>query len=624
MTYVFKGSLCGLICQECSESLSGMEVLLYLPWRQDRLLATAVAAAKETFHVVGKEEAESRKGLLLATAQTDENGNFEFKLDEKYRESAFDIDFSCGNVPRTPPKPPRDEPIQFHLTTVLPQWRIDREQENYFFRWDHCIAEKWWCFIRGYYFDAWVICGYLRACDTGAAIPNARVTAWDADFLTDDNLGSAVTDASGRYRIDYTSIQFKQTFLSPWINVETDPGLPLTFQSGPDVYFKAEIGGVEILGETSADNRKNVGYCLCVNLCAKTDITPPQPTPIPAFLRVGGYDYDTQVRSHVGENGLTTGNYAFFSSLRLNGILAQRLSGVALEYCFEYTKQYNGTGQPINWTRVLADKIDQTNIGYVEKATLMPADASHPSPWYHYDYTDCIVSPVPVPGSIQVPIAADGWILVPQQNDNPLNPAGVGMFVANGNQINLNSVKLDAFAPVNLSGLVAGNSATSTGQPLVADEVLAVRMLVRQQGNNATITEAGRCTRLAIDNTLYNGMSHHPEWGPWGGSNEYGVCMVDIQQLQVAGCAKIANQVDVLFSCAHPNLGAASLSLTGPTGTIPLPLPAVTPDMFGTVTHTFAAADPLCAYLVTLSATYLLTTGDSNLSTVQDQIAFCR
>jgi len=119
-------------------------------------------------------------------------------------------------------------------------------------------------------------------------------------------------------------------------------------------------------------------------------------------------------------------------------------------------------------------------------------------------------------------------------------------------------------------------------------------------------------------------MSHHPEWGPWGGSNEYGVCMVDIQQLQVAGCAKITNQVDVLFSCAHPNLGSASLSLTGPIGTIPLPVPAVTPDMFGTVTHTFAAADPLCAYLVTLSATYLLTTGDSNLSTVQDQIAFCR
>src|SRR6185436_14042747 len=178
----------------------------------------------------------------------------------------------------------------------------------------------------------------------------------------------------------------------------------------------------------------------------------------------------------------------------------------------------------------------------------------------------------------------------------------------------------------NLAGLVAGNSSTSTGQPLGNDKIVALRMLVRQQGNNATITEAGRCTRTAINNTLYDGMNHHPEWGPKPIVSERGVGMVDIAQLQGAGCTKITSQVDVLYTCAHPNLGAVTVSLTGPMGTIALPVPApLNPDdSFGTITHLFAPADPLCAYLVTLSTTYLLTTGDSNLLPVPDQIAFCR
>ena len=154
------------------------------------------------------------------------------------------------------------------------------------------------------------------------------------------------------------------------------------------------------------------------------------------------------------------------------------------------------------------------------------------------------------------------WL--PQQNDNPLNSAGVGLFVSNGNQITVDSAKLDTFPPIDLTGLVAGNSSTSTGKPLGSDKVVALRMLVRQQGNNATVTEAGRCSRMAIDNTFYNGMNHHPEWGPKPITSEYGVCMVDILQLQMAGCTKITSQVDVLFTCAHPNLGAVSASLTGP------------------------------------------------------------
>lgn len=624
MSYIFKGSLGGYLCEECKEPLSGMQVLLYLPYNTETVLQNTVASTKDTFYLVSKEEAEKRSSLLIATAQTDENGNFSFTIDDKYSQTAFDIDFVCGTVPRNPPVPPRKEPLQFHLTTVYPQWRAGKEEGTFYFQWQYCIDAKWWCYIRGHYFDAWVICGYVRACQTGAAIPNASVTAWDADFFTDDNLGTAITDANGHFRIDYRSIQFKQTFLSPIINVETDVTNLFAFNSGPDVYFKVVLSGVTIINETKADRRNNVGYCLCVDLCADVNIPVQTPTPVPAFLQIGGINYTTGVQSNVGGSGLTNSNYAFYNSLRLNGILAQTFGGQPMEYCFEYTKQYDVSGFPINWIRVNGGQIEGTDIGYVEKATLMPPDGSHPTSWYQYNNRNCIVNGATTATAIGVPVAPDGWILVPQQSDNPLNPAGVGLFVANGNQIELNSTTLDAFPAIDLTGLVAGTSSTSTGKALANDEVFALRMLVREQGNNATITEAGRCTRTAIDNTLYNGMKHHPEWGPWGPTTESGVCMVDIQQLQMAGCSKITTQVDVLFTCAHPNLGSIGASLTGPSGTIALPTPAVTADTFGTITHIFAPADPLCAYIVTLSATYLLTTGDSNFPTVQDQIAFCR
>ncbi len=267
MKYIIKGSLCGFLCEECSEPLGGVQVLLYLPWQSERITENVVANAKETFRVVSKEESDQRKSLLIATSETDENGNFQFSVDEKLSRSAFDIDFVCGSVPHAKPKP-RKEALQFHITTFYPQWRIDREQENYYFIWQYCIPSRTWCNVRGYYFDAWTIFGRLKSCSSDSAIANVTVKAWDADLITDDYLGSAVTDATGHFRIDYTSADFKINFIP--LNLETDPSWPF-FSSGPDVYFKYEYNGATIQAETSANRRNNVGYCLCVDLC----INPP-------------------------------------------------------------------------------------------------------------------------------------------------------------------------------------------------------------------------------------------------------------------------------------------------------------------------------------------------------------
>ena len=122
MKYLFKGSLCGFLCEDCREPLSGIEVLIYLPWQKERVAETAVADVKDTFRLVTKEEAASRKKLLIASTKTDEFGNFEVELDEKYSKTAFDIDFVCGTVPRVPPKP-RKEPL-IRNGEILPETKM--------------------------------------------------------------------------------------------------------------------------------------------------------------------------------------------------------------------------------------------------------------------------------------------------------------------------------------------------------------------------------------------------------------------------------------------------------------------------------------------------------------------
>ncbi|MEO6188109.1 MAG: hypothetical protein ABIO82_00525 [Ginsengibacter sp.] len=623
MSYIFKGNLQGFYCGDCSDYLYNATVKIYSIDRKSDITAVAAAREKETFHQRTDEELKSLSKRLLLETQTDEAGNFsaDFSSAPNYDGGAFEIDFECGSVPvklriKRPPKP--KGPFQFHITTLQPLWKesfSENEQSTKTAYWEYSVSSSFWCWLLRM-FGVYVICGRVVDCKEKIPIQGLKVKAYDVDLIQDDFLGDGVTDLAGHFKIYYSEADFSKTIF-PWLNVE--------WPAGPDVYFSVENGsGTIVLQEPRnrghQPGRENISNCFCVELCVDIDVPGTIPVPIPAFLRVGGYDYQTQVNSAPLGNGLTTSNYAFFSSIRLNGILAQTFGGLPMEYCFEFTQDFDGSGLPVNWQRVVASQINATNIGYVEKAILVTV----PFPHYVYNNKDCYVSNVPISGAITTPVASDGWILVPQQADNPTNPAGVGMFVANGNQISLNSTTLAPFPSIDLTGLVAGNDSTSTGKPLATDKVFALRMLVRQQGDDTTKTEAGMCNRLAVDNTLYSGMSHHPEWGAWGPVTEYGVCMIDVQQLISAGCSKIANKVDILYSVAHPHVGSISLVLTGPLPPVNLgPIP-VTTNSFGTVTHNFAPTDPACAYLVTLTALYLLTTGDSNLSPVQDQIAFCR
>jgi len=139
----------------------------------------------------------------------------------------------------------------------------------------------------------------------------------------------------------------------------------------------------------------------------------------------------------------------------------------------------------------------------------------------------------------------------------------------------------------------------------------------------------------AVDNTLYSNADHHPYWGGGVDPNpELGVYLLDILELKVAPCTELTNSLTVLFTAAHPNLGAVNITMTGPGGPFAFSLPApLAGQQFGTAvpappaplpgSWTVASLAP-CAYIVGLSVQVLLTTGDGVPSDLYDQIAFCK
>ncbi|MEZ0130087.1 hypothetical protein AB9T88_10150, partial [Flavobacterium sp. LBUM151] len=107
MRNIFKGSLRGYVCEDCLEEISNVEVLLYLPYRNET--ASADSNGKETFRYVTKAENTKREDLFIDRITTDTNGDFQFEINEKYIGSDFDVDFICGTVPPKFPKPKRGE-----------------------------------------------------------------------------------------------------------------------------------------------------------------------------------------------------------------------------------------------------------------------------------------------------------------------------------------------------------------------------------------------------------------------------------------------------------------------------------------------------------------------------------
>jgi hypothetical protein len=601
--YIFKGRLCGYICAECPEPLANLQVRLYRVYNERNVAALAVANPKQTFAFLDDDQVQGKESRLFAQAETDAEGNFTFELGENYAGEAFEVDVYCGSVPRQKigEKPPK--PRQFSITTLQPRYR---ETENGLIAvWDYCLPYRFWCAVLAL-FDVWTICGLVTDCKTQQPVAGVKVRAFDADWVQDDDLGFAFTDAAGKFIITYAGVDFRQ---GTWHDVE--------LIGGPDLYFRVETpGGAVLLGETQArgraPDRENAGNCFCVELCLEE--VPPITEPYPVFRYVGGYNFLTAIDSSpLGDGKTLADDRAFYSTIRLNGILSKKLNGNPMEYRFEWKEL-----PAVAWTPVPPALIAPTVIGLWEHAVADPMDPSYPAETKEY-----VVNGIPAPDKLVVTPSLDGWIQVPQES----NFLGAeGLFSTNGNMISLMTKNLVAWGTIDLAGITGGNSTAPAG--LATDRFFSIRLRIREVGNPASEASGGVLQRIAIDNTPYDNVTKGGTWAPHLVSSQLGVAMVDVNELVVGGsCSEISSTLNVLYTAAHPNLGSVEISMTGPGDPYTFSLAGpVTPDTSGTATPSgFVVADlDPCAYIVKLSVGLLLTTGDSNPDPLNDEVAFCK
>lgn len=630
MRYLFIGKLCGYICPERPEPLANVKVRLYRSRADQKVAAMATARPKETFQLLDARALDTKTGHLLAEASADENGRFEVELgdNQDYAGEAFELDVLLDRVPGGEP----GEPLQFTVTMLQPRWM---ESDNGLVaKWEYCLPARIWCGVRAR-FGSWVICGRVLTCDTKPQAPVAgvRVRAFDVDIVQDDPLGDALTDATGRFRIDYTTKVFRQTPFSPLIDVE--------WIGGPDVYFQVETPtGSPLLIEPSSrgrdPDRENAGHCLCVTLCLKDVPDQQQPPTIPLFTHVGQYKVDSDpTASDFNADGTSkAGGYAFTGDIPLIGVLPDGTAADPVEYRFRYAKHPGLT--PVE--NAVAGIIKPTVIGQLEYFAwnsllsvweLKAADYWVNNPGAH------VMIPQDGSADLMVPlnkdIGADGWIEVPTENQ--LFHNGVGRFVPAG---------FSRLAIIDTKKLTDESVDLSTGAPPLpvkaGDTVPAayrseaptfrIYFEARKVGET-TLMSSNQLDTIALSNTSYT-YERHPGWA--GGTvTTAAVVSLDIAEMigpGATGCDTLSTDLHALFTVYHPYLGDARLYFEGNS-----PLP---PSYTASITAGEALGAPPgqlfdisglapCAYILWLRATLNLTSGWGQIPVpwIWDKIAFC-
>lgn len=600
--YIFKGRLCGFICADCPEPLANVRIRLYRLRGDQNAAALAVANPKDTLALPGDEEVEAKSGALLAEAETDAEGRFSIELGEKYGGEAFEVDLYCGTVPGLKPRRDPPKPRQLSVTTVQPLWR--QHQDGAVAVWEYCIPYRLWCYFRGL-FGAWTICGKVVTCDDQSVpVSNVKVSAFDADWLQDDPLGTAVTDGAGKFRIDYSTDDFQKTIFTPWINVE--------LTSGPDLYFKVTTaGGQVVLDETQSrgrqPDRENVGPCFCVKLCVDVKETPPFDNPL--FTHVGDFHIYGDINP---ANGLTNSavfghggpGFGFFGAIKLKGYCPKQISGQPARYRFQYENLTTpGPLTPITGpavhpvlvgSRLILWDTFGTGLAWTFQSIYLMGSGATPDP-----------TPTPVlppgtpwgspPAHIVVP-DANGWVHV---DPNALDGGFYGPLVR------FNTTH--ALPALGAPGNGPGNA------PATPKDGIDLRIVYEAgpvaASPNGPVAFTNDLPRIRVNN-----------WGE--------VHLLDLQEFSGPGtpCSKITNAINIQYTVDHELTAAWGLGISSEAAfPPPPPLPSGNVPRGGFGTHFVnVAAWPSCAYVVSLSTRLRLTDGENDDSGRTSQRVFCK
>jgi hypothetical protein len=625
MTYTIPGRLCGYSCPDVEEPVANAEIRVYRPGVDGEALAELVdASPTETARVLDAAAVEEKEHRELLRTQTDDEGRFELVFDDdsppegttvvdekgvfNYEGTPVELDVRLTAVPgETEPDP---DPVQVGITVYNPAPR-GRETEADATGFDYCFSARFWCSVRER-FGAWVVCGRAWDCEAEESRAGLAVRVYDTDLVQADALGSATTDADGRFRVYFARAAFERTPL-PFLSVE--------LFRGPDLYFEVDdTRGRALLREDERrgrePDREDAGGCTHVELCV--DLPPEADEgegetvdPVPQFTHVGTYDISTDIDAD-GYGVAGSDRLAFTGVLPLTGVMPHGGAAAATEYRFEVEDLSTGVVTPLDGAA-----IRPTRIG-----TLQYWAESSPGTWTlrHEPY---YLNDGGEPNS--VPVGTDGWVEVPRADDlGAVGTPGTGSFVRDTGllaRFDSRVVLQEAFDLTTPTVHAAGDAVAPAERS--TDHAFAVRFQSRDVGDPST-TRTDTLARIVVSNTTYT-QRRHPTWTPDEVSLP-GVVMLDIAEFVQTndGCRALADTVTAAVTAYHPHVDGVSARIDGP-GTDTSHSTGFTPtDGEVATTHAFdiSTLQP-CAYILSLRVSYLLTNGTSRVAPDRDRIAFC-
>jgi len=263
MNFLMNGNFSASLGHNFIEDLKWARVKAYLPEKDGISAKEKGLEKKHALLILDDKEILRRKKDLIGNGLANTSGNYEIQLGKKYKGGPIEMHLELLRVPFQKSK--IDLRVQFVIRTLQPVWRENQNGQSY--NWNYCLPSLFWHEIRCR-FDAWTVFGAVKlAADKKKRLSGVKVSAYDFDWVKDDDLGSAITDESGHFRIDFCSKDFKKTYLSPLINIET----PLSAIPGPGVYFKVSSYNGKFIYEEEPSygklqERSNIPNCFHIDL----------------------------------------------------------------------------------------------------------------------------------------------------------------------------------------------------------------------------------------------------------------------------------------------------------------------------------------------------------------------